>query len=117
MWMVDLGFGVCCFEQEYVTQQGEYETYHRDMIVGFGKCEFDPMDLNNPFPNGEGSSSSSVHLWHGDEDGLVPVTLQRYIAEKLPWIHYHEVAGAGHLLSYTDQVKEGILKTLLVREK
>lgn len=83
------------------------------MIVGFGKCEFDPMDLKNPFPDGEGA----VHLWHGEEDGFVPVTLQRYIAGKLPWVHYHEVPGAGHLLSLAPDNKEAILKTLLVGEK
>lgn len=99
--------------KKYSTQQGEFESYHRDMIVGFGKCEFDPMDLKNPFPDGEGS----VHLWQGDEDGFVPVTLQRYIAGKLPWIHYHEVPGSGHLLSLADDMKEAMLKTLLVGEK
>ncbi|KAK9985797.1 hypothetical protein SO802_030748 [Lithocarpus litseifolius] len=71
-----------------VTQQGEFESLHRDLNVGFGAWEFSPMDLENPFPNDEGS----VHLWHGDEDLIVPVTLQRYIAQWLPWIH--------HIMSY-----------------
>ncbi|XP_027111329.1 uncharacterized protein [Coffea arabica] len=93
-------------QTEYVTQQGEFESFHRDMIVGFGKVEFDPMDLKNPFADAEGS----VHLWHGDEDGLVPVVLQRYIAEKLPWIRYHEIPNAGHLLVLDN--KEAILKEL-----
>lgn len=74
-----------------VRQQGEFETLHRDLIIGFGKWEFDPTELTNPFPNNEGT----VHLWQGDEDKLVPVELQRYIAQKLPWIHYHELSGAG----------------------
>nr|GMD02333.1 Abhydrolase_6 domain-containing protein [Ipomoea batatas] len=60
--------------QDQVNQQGDFESLHRDLIVGLGKWEFDPMDLENPFPNNEGS----VHLWQGDEDGLVPVTLQRH---------------------------------------
>ncbi|CAI9091343.1 OLC1v1026351C1 [Oldenlandia corymbosa var. corymbosa] len=93
----------------YPTQQGLYESFHKDMNVGFGKWEFSPMDLEDPFPNGEGS----IHLWQGDEDGLVPVTLQRYIAEKLPWIHYHEIPGAGHLLGLADDNKEAILRALL----
>lgn len=98
--------------KDYPTQQGVFESHHRDMIVGFGKCEFDPMELKNPFPNNEGS----VHLWHGDEDGLVPVVLQRYIAHKLPWIQYHEVPNAGHLLSLVDGVPDAILNTLLIGE-
>ncbi|KAI3687771.1 hypothetical protein L1987_81474 [Smallanthus sonchifolius] len=60
----------------YPTQQGEYESIHRDMNIGFGKWEFDPIDLEDPFPNNAGS----VHLWMGDEDFIVPVTLQSYIA-------------------------------------
>ncbi|XP_019191906.1 PREDICTED: uncharacterized protein LOC109186401 [Ipomoea nil] len=99
--------------KEYVTQQGLFESLHRDTMVGFGKWEFDPMDISNPFPNGEGS----VHLWHGVEDGLVPVTLQCYIAGKLPWIHYHEVPEGGHLFAHAEDMKEVILKTVLTGEK
>lgn len=99
--------------KEYVTQQGEMESIIRDMMIGFGSWEFDPMDLKNPFPNNEGS----VHLWHGDEDGLVPVVLQRYIAGRLPWIHYHEVPRGGHLFLYADGHREAIIKGLVLGEK
>ncbi|KAL5974663.1 hypothetical protein ACLOJK_031333 [Asimina triloba] len=99
--------------QEYqaqIRQQGEFESIHRDMIVGFGRWEFSPIDLENPFPANEGS----VHLWQGDEDLLVPVTLQRYIAEKLSWIRYHEVPGAGHLLILADGFPDTVVKALLL---
>lgn len=89
--------------------QGEFESIHRDLNVGFGKWEFDPMDLENPFPNNNGS----VHLWMGDEDRIVPVTLQRYIAHRLGWIKYHEVNGAGHTFSFADLMGDVILKALL----
>ncbi|KAL4605838.1 hypothetical protein ACB092_09G058900 [Castanea dentata] len=92
-----------------VKQQGAFESIHRDMIVGFGDWEFSPMDLENPFPNNEGS----VHLWHGDDDRIVPVTLQRYIAQQLPWIHYHEIPGAGHLFAYADGMCDSIIKAIL----
>ncbi|KAM0053535.1 hypothetical protein Hdeb2414_s0007g00260621 [Helianthus debilis subsp. tardiflorus] len=62
--------------EEQVRQQGEYESIHRDLNIGFGTWEFDPTEIKNPFPENEGS----VHIWQGDEDILVPVTLQRYIA-------------------------------------
>ncbi|KAI3816870.1 hypothetical protein L1987_10654 [Smallanthus sonchifolius] len=97
---------------DYSRQQGLAESIFRDMRVGFGKWEFDPMEIENPFPNNEGS----VHLWHGDEDGLVPVSLQRYIAKKLPWIHCHELPGVGHLLPNYNGNKEAILKSLLIGE-
>ncbi|CAK7325245.1 unnamed protein product [Dovyalis caffra] len=88
------------------TLQGEFESLHRDLMVVFGKWEFDPMDLENPFPNNEGS----VHIWQGDEDVLVPASLQRYIAQKLPWINYHELPGAGHLFSCIPEKFKEIVK-------
>ncbi|XP_076920766.1 uncharacterized protein LOC143581984 [Bidens hawaiensis] len=99
-------------KQDYVRQQGLAESLCRDMNIGFGKWEFDPMGIENPFSNNEGS----VHLWHGDEDTLVPVSLQRHIAKKLPWVHYHELQGAGHMLQYDNDHKEVILKSLLIGE-
>ncbi|CAI9270862.1 unnamed protein product [Lactuca saligna] len=90
-------------------KQGDFESVHRDLIVGMGKWEFDPMELENPFPNNEGS----VHLWMGDQDRFVPVKLQRYIAKKLPWINYHEITGGGHLFSAIDGMTDTILTTLL----
>ncbi|XP_022958610.1 uncharacterized protein LOC111459783 isoform X1 [Cucurbita moschata] len=96
-------------DQKYVRQQGEFESLHRDLMVGFGKWEFDPMLLENIFPKNEGS----VHLWQGDDDKLVPVKLQRYITQKLPWIHYHELSGAGHLFVFTRKMSEEIVRSLL----
>uniref|UniRef100_A0A5B6ZEU2 AB hydrolase-1 domain-containing protein n=1 Tax=Davidia involucrata TaxID=16924 RepID=A0A5B6ZEU2_DAVIN len=95
-----------------VRQQGEYESLHRDLMIGFGTWEFDPMDLKNPFPNNEGS----VHLWQGDEDGFVPFTLQRYIAQQLPWIHFHELSGTGHMFPLADGMGDAIIKALLIGE-
>ncbi|KAI3822461.1 hypothetical protein L1987_10051 [Smallanthus sonchifolius] len=92
----------------YPTQQGEYESIHRDVNIGFGKWEFDPIDLENPFPNNDGS----VHLWMGDDDFIVPVTLQSYIARQLGWIKYHEITGEGHLFAFKDGMGETILKEL-----
>ncbi|CAK8562028.1 unnamed protein product [Lathyrus sativus] len=92
-----------------VRQQGEYESIHRDINIGFGRWEYTPLDIQNPFPNNEGS----VHLWQGDEDILVPVTLQRYIAQNLSWIHYHELPGSGHLFPHADGVSETVIKSLL----
>ncbi|XP_030549770.1 uncharacterized protein LOC115754751 [Rhodamnia argentea] len=94
-------------------QQGEAESIHQDMTVGFGSWEFDPMDIENPFPDKEGS----VHLWQGDEDRLVPVLLQRHIAQKLSWVQYHELPGAGHLFPYADGMSEAIVKALIVGQK
>ncbi|KAL8168205.1 hypothetical protein V2J09_009704 [Rumex salicifolius] len=95
-----------------VRQQGEYETLHRDLMVGFGTWEFDPSEpaeLTNPFPDGEGT----VHLWQGDDDQLVPVEPQRFIANKQSWIHYHELPGVGHLFPYAEGMSEAIIKAQL----
>jgi pimeloyl-ACP methyl ester carboxylesterase len=96
-----------------VRQQGEYESLHRDFMVGFGTWEFDPMDLENPFANKEGS----VHLWHGEDDVMVSILLQRYIVQRLPWIRYHEVKGSGHLFPLADGMSATILTALLTGEK
>lgn len=91
-------------------QQGEYESIHRDLNIGFGNWEFDPTEIENPFPNNKGS----VHIWMGDEDILVPVELQRFIAQQHPWINYHEIKGAGHMFAFADGISDNILKTLLL---
>ncbi|CAH1451984.1 unnamed protein product [Lactuca virosa] len=93
-------------------QQGEFESLHRDINIGFGKWDFDPMDLKNPFPNNDGS----IHIWQGDEDLIVPVTLQRYIAHQLTWVKYHELTGTGHLLPFADGVIDSILIELLTKK-
>ncbi|CAH2064866.1 unnamed protein product [Thlaspi arvense] len=93
----------------YTRQQGDFESIHRDLNVGFSSWEFDPLDLQDPFPNKNGS----IHLWNGDEDKFVPVKLQRYIASKLPWIRYHEISGSGHLLPLVEGMTDKIIKSLL----
>ncbi len=60
---------------------------------------------------------ASVHLWQGDEDKLIDVKLQRFIAKKLPWIQYHELSGAGQFFLFAVGMSEVITKTLLLGEK
>ncbi|KAL5545870.1 hypothetical protein UlMin_005557 [Ulmus minor] len=98
---------------EQIRQQGECESIHRDMNVAFGKWEFSPVELENPFPNNEGF----VHIWQGDEDKLVPVIMQRHIAKQLPWIHYHELTGSGHMIPLAQGMSDAIFKELLIGKK
>ncbi|OMO49506.1 hypothetical protein CCACVL1_30970 [Corchorus capsularis] len=95
--------------QEKIRQQGVYESLYRDIMVGYGKWEFDPLDLVNPFPENEGS----VHIWQGYEDRIIPYQINRYLSEKLPWIHYHEVPDAGHFLILESKNCEAVLRALL----
>ncbi|KAG6412179.1 hypothetical protein SASPL_124849 [Salvia splendens] len=96
--------------QEYVVrQQGDFESVHRDLAFAFGKWEFDPTEVRNPFPEGEGS----VHLWQGDEDRIVPVILQREIVRRLPWIHYHELRGAGNMFLLADGIADAVIQALV----
>ncbi|XP_073002416.1 probable lysophospholipase BODYGUARD 2 isoform X1 [Typha latifolia] len=96
-------------KRELATQQGIYESFYRDMKVMFGKWEFDPMELSPP--------SCGVHVWQGDEDGLVPVRLQRYISSRLDWIDFHELPGTGHFLTSVPGLGDKVLNNLLAREE
>ncbi|MFS7915429.1 putative alpha/Beta hydrolase [Helianthus anomalus] len=87
-----------------------FHSLRKDFIVAFGKWDFDPLTLKNPF----GQSQSRLHLWQGYEDKVVPVELQRYVSTRLPWIKYHEVPDGGHLLVYDSDVCEAILRSLLL---
>ncbi|XP_074289247.1 uncharacterized protein LOC141614399 [Silene latifolia] len=93
-----------------IRQQGEDESLYRDLKVGFGKWEFDPMELKSPFEGKMGS----IHLWQGYQDRLVPYQLQRFLAKKLPWIKYHEVTNGGHLIIHDHVLCEEIFKCLLL---
>jgi len=94
-------------------QQGEHESLHRDMMVGFGKWSWSPLELEDPFPDGDGK----VHLWHGAEDLIVPVGLSRHISKSLPWVRYHELPTAGHLFPMADGMADVIVKSLLLGDE
>jgi pimeloyl-ACP methyl ester carboxylesterase len=96
--------------QPQIRQQGEHECLHRDMTVGFGKWAWSPLQLEDPFAGKQGK----LHLWHGAEDLIVPVSLSRYISEKLPWVVYHELPTSGHLFPIADGMGDVIVKSLLL---
>ncbi|KAI4368710.1 hypothetical protein MLD38_017236 [Melastoma candidum] len=94
---------------EKITQQGAFVSLHQDFITGYSRWGFGPLELENPFPNGEGS----VHIWQGFEDRIIPYEVNRYIADKLPWVRYHEVADGGHLCVFEKDVCEQIIRSLV----
>lgn len=104
--------GYQLFTQKRLKKRSVFDSLRRDFMVAFGKWDFDPMDMSDPFPQKE----SCVHIWQGHEDKVVPVQLQRYVSKKLPWIRYHEVPDGGHLLVYDGAVCEAILRSLLLGE-
>ncbi|KAJ1440682.1 Alpha/Beta hydrolase fold [Sesbania bispinosa] len=99
--------------KDKLREQVVFDTLRGDWIVAFGNWEFDPMKLTNPFPH----NRSSVHIWQGYEDKVVPSQIQRFVAGKLPWIHYHEVPDGGHLIVHYSGIFEAILKALLLGEE
>ncbi|KAL3518534.1 hypothetical protein ACH5RR_021123 [Cinchona calisaya] len=90
-------------------QQGEFYCLYQDLLTGYGKWEQGPLDVKNPFPNNEGV----VHLWQAGEDKVVPIELTRYIAEKQPWIRYHELERKGHMFFHYPDICEGFLREIL----
>ncbi|KAI3748185.1 hypothetical protein L6452_11104 [Arctium lappa] len=96
--------------QEKIRQQGVYESLYRDVMAGYGKWEFDPFDISNPWPDNDGAA----HIWQGYEDKIIPYKLNRFLSQKLPFVRYHEVPGKGHFLAFESSVCEDIFRTLLV---
>ncbi|CAL9000006.1 unnamed protein product [Prunus brigantina] len=105
--------GFPMLSQDKLRQQGVFDTLHHDFKLAFSRWDFDPMDLSNPFPQNQ----SSVHIWQGYEDKVVPFQLQRFISFKLPWIQYHEVPDGGHLIVHYAGLCEAILRALLLGEE
>ncbi|CAK9184721.1 unnamed protein product [Ilex paraguariensis] len=104
--------GYQLLSRNQLQKQDVFDSLRRDFIVAFGKWDFDPLDLSNPYPQNE----SPVHIWQGYEDKVVPVQLQRYVSGKLPWIRYHEIPESGHFVVYDGDVCEAILRSLLLGE-
>ena len=65
------------------------------------------MELTNQFKEG------CVHIWQGSADRVLPNEFNHYIIKKLPWIRYHEVPNAGHLLVHDHENFEAIMRSLL----
>lgn len=104
---------VCSHLQDRLREQVVFDTLRGDWMVAFGNWEFDPMELTNPFPH----NRSSVHIWQGYEDKVVPSQIQRFVSGKMPWIDYHEVPDGGHLIVHYSGLCEAILKALLLGEE
>ena len=96
--------------QEKRRQQGEHECVNRDVLVAFGKWEFDPIELSNPFSE---NNKGCVQMWQSSEDRVVPIELNHFIAKKLPWIQYYTIPNAGHMVIHDDQSFEIIIRELL----
>ena len=88
------------------TQQGDFESKYRDIMVMFSNWPFTPMSLENPF-------EIPVHIYQGTEDYLVPVALQRHVACSLPWVTYHELPGYGHFLNAYPGFADDVVRTLV----
>ncbi|XP_042475658.1 uncharacterized protein LOC122057576 isoform X2 [Macadamia integrifolia] len=50
----------------------------------------------------------------GYEDRLIPSLLQRYVAERLPWIRYHELSDHGHFFFLSTRFSDAMLKALVL---
>lgn len=105
---------ICCtFNlQDGLKDRSVFDSLCSDLIVAFGKWDFNPLELTDPYPQNE----SSIHIWQGVKDKVVPVQLQRHVSQRLPWIRYHEVPECGHLLVYDTAVCEAVLTSLLLGE-
>lgn len=79
----------------------------RDLTVMFSSWDFSPLEVQQP------KGAVSVHIWQGSEDYLVPALLQRVVADKLPWVQYHELPNHGHFLNGIPGIPDRVVQTLL----
>lgn len=96
----------CVQHFKEVSQQGKFESVHRDVMVMFSEWPFTPMGLDNPF-------EIPVHIWQGTEDYLVPANLQKHVASSLAWVTYHELPGYGHFLNLYPGYPEKVVRSLV----
>ncbi|KAJ4869217.1 alpha/beta-Hydrolases superfamily protein [Raphanus sativus] len=87
-----------------------FNTLRDDFVACFGQWDFEPADLNI-------TQESSVHIWHGKEDKVVPFQLQRCVLQKQPFINYHEIPQGGHLILHYDGTCDAVLRSLLLGEE
>lgn len=104
--------GYQLFSKSKIGKRRVFDSLRNDFIVAFGKWDFDPLELQNPY----GEKGKCIHIWQGYEDKVVPCEIQRYIAKRLSWISYHEVPDGGHLLVYDSAVCDAVLRSLLLGE-
>jgi len=60
----------------------------RDAMPLYRRWDFDVSAIQRP-----------VHFWQGTGDTLVPLPINREVAEHMPGAVWHEVEGAGHLIA------------------
>uniref|UniRef100_A0A0D3C8H4 AB hydrolase-1 domain-containing protein n=2 Tax=Brassica oleracea var. oleracea TaxID=109376 RepID=A0A0D3C8H4_BRAOL len=96
--------------KDKLRERNVFDTLRDDFVACFGQWNFEPADLNI-------TEESSVHIWHGKEDKVVPFQLQRCILQKQPLINYHEIPQGGHLIVHYDGTCDAILRSLLLGEE
>ncbi|VVA90483.1 unnamed protein product [Arabis nemorensis] len=102
--------GFPMFTKDKLQEREVFDTLRGDFVACFGQWDFEPADLSI-------SQESSVHIWHGKEDKVVPFQLQRCILQKQPLINYHEIPQGGHLIVHYDGICDSILRALLLGEE
>ncbi|XP_024391006.1 uncharacterized protein [Physcomitrium patens] len=61
-----------------------------------------------------------LHIWQGDQDWLVPISLQRLIKKRIPdLVHLHELLGEGHLspFCFNDKVHRDTLSVMFSKTR
>ena len=79
---------------------------------GIGGADQEARLYTHPWGFDLHAISAQVHLWHGDQDLNVPVSVGRFIAESLPDCRATFLESEGHLTVARNHLKE-ILKPLL----
>ena len=77
----------------------EFEDLRESYRQGTTVMAADLLEYIRPWDFRLGQVTTTVHLWHGEQDPKVPITVARQLAAGLPYCHTHFGPG-GHLMAY-----------------
>jgi pimeloyl-ACP methyl ester carboxylesterase len=110
---------LCEWDRRTVEEGGDRT---RDMLVlhfeeafrqGAGGHYTDTLLVSRPWGLDFRKTTIPVFMWHGESDALVPIGPARAFARMIPGCESHLLAGAGHLLLESEQLKREIVARLL----
>jgi pimeloyl-ACP methyl ester carboxylesterase len=110
---------LCESDREVLSTEAQQQTVvmHLQEAVRRGSrgTAYEVALMSRPWGFDPGEIRVPVHLWHGEEDTLAPVSMGRYLAATIPGCRAHFLPGIGHMVAEHESHWREILGTLTGR--